>query len=360
VTVSGDPYTPDPPPGGGLWNPPPAIPQPRPGQPEPRAAAPPTAAAPAGWPAPATVVGPQPWSAPPADAPWAGSTVVEPHRVPPPADAPAWAGPTAAGPPPWPTPPAGPWSAPATAVEQQPWSGPHPGPQAWAEPRWPGPGPQAWPGRPDPAPPAPPAGTGARRTVPLVIATVVVAVVVAVAAVWVLRPSTTPVAASPPAGPAAAAAPASTPAPNLLPTRQAPAPSTGGASAPGLVTLSAQAAAHPQATAVQDLLTAHFTAINDGDYDAWSATVDPRRAADQPQARWTQDFRSTRDSGVTVAAITDGPGGVVVDLSFVSEQDVADAPPDLPAPRICWSSQWPVVDGVLGAPQRGSTTRRAC
>ncbi len=60
----------------------------------------------------------------------------------------------------------------------------------------------------------------------------------------------------------------------------------------------APAAAHPAADPVSALLTRHFTAINDHDYEAWRTTVVPRRIADQPRAEWDRAFRSTRDSDV--------------------------------------------------------------
>jgi len=140
---------------------------------------------------------------------------------------------------------------------------------------------------------------------------------------------------------------------------------TSAASTSSTVQVLAPAAAHPAAETILTLLDKHFTAINDRDYASWSTTVVARRAKDQPQGKWTEDYRSTHDGAVQVTAIDDsGPDAVTVELSFVSEQDLADAPANLHAERICWQSRWPVVDGASGGrldtPPKGSTTGRAC
>jgi len=147
------------------------------------------------------------------------------------------------------------------------------------------------------------------------------------------------------------------------PSAQQPTPPS--APAAGVVQLMDSAADRPAAGAVLALLDRHFTAINNRDYDAWSTTVVSRRARQQPRDAWAEDYRSTRDSDVRVTAIDDtGPDAVTVELTFVSEQDVADAPANLPAERICWRSRWPVVDvssgGRLDTPPKGSTTGQVC
>jgi len=168
------------------------------------------------------------------------------------------------------------------------------------------------------------------------------------------------------AGPAS---PAARPVPTAAAQRggsveQQTEPSAPPASA-GVVQLTAAAADRPAAGAVLALLDRHFTAINDRDYDTWATTVVSRRARQQPRDAWTDDYRSTRDSDVRVTAIDDaGPDAVTVELTFVSRQDVADAPANLPAERICWQSRWPVVavssGGRLDTPPKGSTTGAAC
>jgi hypothetical protein len=173
----------------------------------------------------------------------------------------------------------------------------------------------------------------------------------------------------PPQVQAATAAPPAPAATRARPTPTAPAPSPARAatltSPSGTVRILAPAAAAPAAGTVLALLDRHFTAINEHDYAAWSATVADRRARDQPESRWTKDYRSTHDSSVEVTAIDDaGSDALTVTLSFVSQQAVADAPSDLPAERICWQSRWPVVDvasgGRLDRPATGTTTRHAC
>ena len=132
-----------------------------------------------------------------------------------------------------------------------------------------------------------------------------------------------------------------------------------------LVTVSPAVAAQPRAPEVVQLVDRYFSAINAGDFDAWEATVVPDRAGAQSRGAWTTGYRSTIDQQVSLSSIADdGSGGVTIGLSFVSRQDVADAPPTLQAPRICWSATWPLEqtsNGLrLGRPGPGSTSAQAC
>ncbi|WP_157647067.1 hypothetical protein [Actinomycetospora chiangmaiensis] len=132
-----------------------------------------------------------------------------------------------------------------------------------------------------------------------------------------------------------------------------------------LVTTGAGMAADPAAPEVVDLLSRHFTAINANEFDAWSATVTPRRATSITRNDWLRNYATTVDSNViAVRTRTGSDGNRLVDLSFVSNQAVTDAPPDLPVSRICWTSSWPlaVVNGqtVIDTPAKGATTKRAC
>ena len=171
------------------------------------------------------------------------------------------------------------------------------------------------------------------------------------------------------AGPATTSA-AARPAPTAAVQKGASAeqqtePSARPSASAGVVELTAAAADRPAAGAMLALLDRHFTAINDRDYDTWATTVVSRRARQQPRDAWADDYRSTRDSDVRVTAIDDaGPDAVTVELTFVSRQDLADAPASLPAERICWRSRWPVVavssGGRLDTPPKGSTTGQAC
>ncbi len=165
--------------------------------------------------------------------------------------------------------------------------------------------------------------------------------------------------------PDAPAATASAPA-----VQPGPAAQPGPTAAPGptmtrrtaLVAIGAEPAGHRSADAVVDLLDRHFSAINERDHAGWAATVETRR--DLPADQWQRAFRSTTDSAVEVHSIAEVSGGVLVGLQFVSEQQPADAPPELPVSRICWTVSWPVLElgsgGRIGTPERGSTGRQAC
>jgi hypothetical protein len=134
----------------------------------------------------------------------------------------------------------------------------------------------------------------------------------------------------------------------------------GPAASSGLVRLEGGAAAAAGAAGVAALIERHFAAINARDYGGWAETVTPARSAALPPGRWQAQYRSTRDSSVDVIALSPYGNGVLVALTFVSEQDQQDAPADLRIGRICWRSSWPVVDGRIGVPPPGSTTRSAC
>lgn len=118
--------------------------------------------------------------------------------------------------------------------------------------------------------------------------------------------------------------------------------------------------------AVQPLFTRYYSAINTKDFATWSTTVTSSRLKDQSEAQWRQGYQSTQISNVTITSVTAGNGDDSrVGVSFTSTQDVADAPPDLQVPRICWSVVTTVV--YLGGPQQvigsqvpGSVTKTAC
>jgi hypothetical protein len=141
-------------------------------------------------------------------------------------------------------------------------------------------------------------------------------------------------------------------------------PATPGVVGTGLVQVTGAATTAPAAAGVAVLLDRHFTAINQHDFAGWSTTVSGRRVTDQSRRRWESDFRSTSDSAVVVSAIKSTSAGLLVDLTFVSTQDTADAPADLPVTRICWSSRWPIENlaagGRIGIPAKGATSKRPC
>jgi len=160
--------------------------------------------------------------------------------------------------------------------------------------------------------------------------------------------------------------PTTTAAPQPTTRMTTPAPTTTYPDANGdTVALASTAAAHPDAARIQDVLQRHFDAVNNLDYDAWTATVARSRANDQSRDHWLRGYRTTHDGSITVSEIdTLGPQTAMVWLTFVSTQSPSDAPSDLPVDRICWSQQIPVsdVDGDprLGVPPEGTTRMSAC
>jgi hypothetical protein len=129
------------------------------------------------------------------------------------------------------------------------------------------------------------------------------------------------------------------------------------------VLTSADVVTHPRGTVVREQLQRYFDAINGRDYAAWSQTVTPDRATAQPQPDWVHAYRSTSEGTIRVDRIDDQPdGSMLVRVQFVSMQDVADAPRETPAARICWRTTLPMA----GSPPRiattgaGSSTHAAC
>lgn len=135
---------------------------------------------------------------------------------------------------------------------------------------------------------------------------------------------------------------------------------------PATVELTADAAAHPDGDEVRRLLQAHFDAINSRNYDLWTTTVVSERIEAQPRREWLSSYRSTRDGSVVVRRIEAAAlGRLNVLVGFVSTQDVADAPPDLPEPCIRWQLTLPVsrAEGPLKlatVPAGTTPERSAC
>jgi len=102
---------------------------------------------------------------------------------------------------------------------------------------------------------------------------------------------------------------------------------------PSTVELSQDAAAHPEASRIQDLLQRHFNAINNRDYAAWTSTVVARRSAEMAEPQWQRDYASSRDGGILVNRIEPSRDGAVVLLAFTSTQEPAFAPANLPDSR---------------------------
>lgn len=145
---------------------------------------------------------------------------------------------------------------------------------------------------------------------------------------------------------------------------QSPSTATPSAPSPDRVQVT-ESAASAQAPAVLAISQRYYDAINAHDYDAWTATVTSQRASQQSRASWNQGYRSTHEFSVVVTAITPtGADSATVAMSFVSTQDTADAPTDLPVSRICWQTQLPVTnlgtDARIGTSPRGATTKNSC
>jgi hypothetical protein len=95
---------------------------------------------------------------------------------------------------------------------------------------------------------------------------------------------------------------------------------------PRAVELVPDVKADPRGADVKALLQRHFDAINNGDYEAWQATVTRQRAAGFPKQRWLDQYRTTKDGTILVHRIEPTTTGSVVLISFTSTQDRTMAP----------------------------------
>ncbi|SFO86388.1 hypothetical protein SAMN05421810_101228 [Amycolatopsis arida] len=111
-----------------------------------------------------------------------------------------------------------------------------------------------------------------------------------------------------------------------------------------MVRLARGAATHPEGEPVRRLLQAYFDAINGRNYERWKTTVTVERVAVKPKREWLTEYRSTRDGNILVYRIETAPQGrLQVLVAFTSTQDVADAPPGLPATCVHWRLALPVL-----------------
>ncbi|GGS40916.1 MULTISPECIES: hypothetical protein [Actinokineospora] len=116
---------------------------------------------------------------------------------------------------------------------------------------------------------------------------------------------------------------------------------------------------HPMYETVRQLLQTHFDAINGRNYERWMTTVTSAHIKSRPEPDWRAAYRSTQDGSVVVYRIESGPPDQArVMLGFVSTQDVADAPPELPEECIQWhviyalaveNGAWRIDAGATGA-----------
>lgn len=130
-------------------------------------------------------------------------------------------------------------------------------------------------------------------------------------------------------GPAAGGA-TGTPAP----TSSGPAP---------LVRLGPGVSDTPVASEVSALLEQYFTAINDGGYEQWLATLTERRQV-TTRDTFHRNYATTVDDDVVLKAVTvRADGTVVATATFRSRQDPANAPANLRVGCLRWTITYPLV-----------------
>ncbi|WP_436495512.1 hypothetical protein [Actinokineospora sp. HUAS TT18] len=123
---------------------------------------------------------------------------------------------------------------------------------------------------------------------------------------------------------------------------------------------------HPMYETVRQLLQTYFDAINGKNYARWQTTVTADRIKNMPESTWRASYRSTLDGSIVVYRIDTGPADSArVMLRFISKQDVADAPLELPVGCIRWSVIFPMVveDDVwklAGGPTGATPQHEAC
>ncbi|EWC61445.1 hypothetical protein UO65_3298 [Actinokineospora spheciospongiae] len=106
----------------------------------------------------------------------------------------------------------------------------------------------------------------------------------------------------------------------------------------------ADAVGHPLYETTRQLLQTHFDAINGKNYDRWKTTVTDDRVKAMPEPDWQRNYATTTDGTIVVYRIETGPPNTArVLLTFVSKQDPADAPPELPVDCIRWSVVYPLI-----------------
>jgi hypothetical protein len=130
------------------------------------------------------------------------------------------------------------------------------------------------------------------------------------------------------AGPGASASPqASSPAspPAETPVTTPPAPSPSAPSA-GTVAVASAAAQQPDTPAVTDFLNQYFAAINDHDYQAYTALLDPGLQQNMTAAQFDSGYGSTADSSeMLTGTSTAANGDTVADVTFTSRQNPAES-----------------------------------
>lgn len=115
------------------------------------------------------------------------------------------------------------------------------------------------------------------------------------------------------------------------------------------VEYSPDAAAYPDQRIIEGLLDNYFDGINRRNYELWKSTVPPSKWRELPLNKWNDDYGSTTDFDMKVHRIDPGQDrSALVMLSFKSDQDIADAPPQAKARCVQWDVVYPVVVDEAG------------
>jgi hypothetical protein len=118
------------------------------------------------------------------------------------------------------------------------------------------------------------------------------------------------------------------------------------------VVYSADAAAYPDQRIIEGLLDNYFDGINRKNYELWRSTVTPSKWSELPKSKWGEAYGSTRDFDIRVNRIDPAQDrSALVMLSFKSEQDIEDAPPQVKARCVQWNVVYPVVLSATGNAQ---------
>lgn len=152
------------------------------------------------------------------------------------------------------------------------------------------------------------------------------------------EPDATSVTTASPSEPTSTSHSSSAPVPSTAPTTAEP---TGTALDPP-VELSAQAAKHPDATAIRELVSLNFRSINTLDYQLWADTVTPEQSAAFGPQEWLDAYRTSKDRGIEIVAIE--PDTRWITITFNSSQAIDKAPADEPSTCLNWKIVRPVVD----------------
>ncbi|MDL5158803.1 hypothetical protein [Actinomycetospora termitidis] len=138
-----------------------------------------------------------------------------------------------------------------------------------------------------------------------------------------------------------------------------------GTAGPPTVALSPSAAAFPRAAEIRDLVQRQVDARNADNFVDWVSTSSATSVASVSAAQFADRNRTVKVGSVILRRIDPvGNGEFVVPTGWVTTQDPAAAPPDVPAPRLCWQVSMTLVTerGELKIvdPMAGSSLRTPC